>query len=282
MYCDQGKDRSRYPDGAAWAFDTWLLAPDHAAGLAGFGHYRALIIMDLPFSGGENMKPYIVCHMMSSLDGHALTDGWDRSLKKSAGDLYESLAEQFKFDAWICGRVTMQEISHGDDYPRGLAEKAIVRNHHFARRDAGRYAISIDPHGKVAWKSSEALDSHIIEVVTESVADDYLAYLASIGVSYVFGGKDEIDLAQLVDILAQELGLKRLIVEGGPTVSGAFINAGLVDEVSVLVLPLVDGRSENPASFEIPEMKWKKPSYLTLKSAEPQEGGAVWLRYMLK
>lgn len=228
------------------------------------------------------MKPYIVCHMMSSLDGHALTDGWDRSFKKSAGELYESLAQQFKFDAWICGRVTMQEISHGEDYPRGLAKAPIAREHHFAERGANLYAISIDPHGKVAWKSSQALDSHIIEVVTEAVDDDYLAYLQSIGVSYVFGGKKEIDLAQVVDILASELELKRLIVEGGPTVSGAFVNAGLVDEVSVLILPLVDGRGQHPASFEVPQQAWKAPSYLSLKSAEPQEGGAVWLRYMMK
>ena len=101
------------------------------------------------------MKPYVVCHMMSSVDGHALTDLWDRPFKKSAGELYESLAQEFKFDAWICGRVTMQEISHGDEYPRGLASVGIPRAHHFAKRDAALYAVSIDPHGKVAWKSNE-------------------------------------------------------------------------------------------------------------------------------
>ena len=45
------------------------------------------------------MKPYVICHMMSSIDGHALTDGWDRPFKKNAGALYETLAQQFKFDA---------------------------------------------------------------------------------------------------------------------------------------------------------------------------------------
>jgi riboflavin biosynthesis pyrimidine reductase len=225
------------------------------------------------------MKPYVVCHMMSSLDGHALTDGWDRPFKKSASDLYESLAQEFKFDAWICGRVTMQEISHGDDYPRGLANAPIPRTHHFAKRDAAMYAVSIDPHGKVAWKSNVALDSHIIEVVTEAVADDYLAYLQSIGVSYVFGGKSDIDLERVIAILSDALGLKRVIVEGGPTVSGSFVNAGLVDEVSVLLLPLVDGRGEHPASFEIAKEAWKSPSYLALTSAEVQDGGGVWLRY---
>jgi riboflavin biosynthesis pyrimidine reductase len=224
-------------------------------------------------------KPYVICHMMSSIDGHALTDGWDRPFKKNAGELYESLAQEFKFDAWICGRVTMQEIAHGDDYPKGLAREPISRSHHFARREAKTFAVSIDPQGRVAWKSNEALGSHVVEVLTEAVADDYLAYLQSIGVSYIFGGKTDIDLELVVAILANELGLKRIVVEGGPTVSGSFVNAGLVDEISVLILPLVDGRGEHPASFEIRKESWRAPSYLSLTSAEVQAGGAVWLRY---
>ena len=225
------------------------------------------------------MKPYVICHMMSSIDGHALTDGWDRPFKKNAGTVYEKLAQQFAFDAWICGRVTMQEIAHGDDYPRGLAKAPVPRTPYFAKRDADCYAVSIDALGKVAWKSNEALGSHVVAVVTEAVSDDYLAYLKSINVSYIFGGKTEIDLALVIATLADELGTKRLIVEGGPAVSGSFVNAGLVDEISVLILPLIDGRGEHPASFEIAKEKWTTPTYLTLDSADIQEGGGVWLRY---
>jgi riboflavin biosynthesis pyrimidine reductase len=217
--------------------------------------------------------------MMSSIDGHALTDGWDRAFKKDAGELYEKLAQTFAFDAWICGRVTMQEIAHGDDYPKGLAKEPLPRTPFFARRDADTYAVAIDAMGKVAWKSSEALGSHVVAVVTEAVADDYLAYLQSIGVSYFFGGKTEIDLAGVVRTLADELGAQRLVVEGGPHVSGSFVQAGLVDEVSVVILPLVDGRGEHPASFEMASESWTSPTYLTLSSAEVQEGGGVWLRY---
>jgi riboflavin biosynthesis pyrimidine reductase len=228
------------------------------------------------------MKPYVICHMMSSLDGHALTDGWDRPFKKAAGELYEKLAETFAFDGWICGRTTMQEIAHGDDYPKGLAKGPIPREPYFARRDAATYAIAIDGHGKVAWKSNEALGSHVVAVLTEAVADDYLAYLRSIEVSYFFGGATEIDLAYVLQTLADELGTRRLIVEGGPHVSGSFVNAGLVDEISVVILPLVDGRGDHPASFEVAREAWTKPTYLTLASAEVQDGGGVWLRYKRK
>ncbi|NKJ49194.1 pyrimidine reductase [Burkholderia sp. SG-MS1] len=222
------------------------------------------------------MKPYIVAHMMSSLDGRSLTDGWHLDF---ASDLYETTAASFEADGWICGRVTMQEISHGADYPTGLAKSALPRTDHFVERNAAQYAISIDSQGRVAWKSNTALKSHVIEVLTEEVADDYLAYLQSIGVSYVFGGKRGIDLDQVMQTLARELGVKKLIVEGGSHVSGAFVNAGLVDEVSVLILPLVDGRSEHPASFEVPMDKWRAPAYLKLTSVEKAQHDAVWLRY---
>lgn len=225
------------------------------------------------------MKPYVICHMMSSLDGHSLTDGWDRAFKKDAGELYEKLAQTFEFDAWICGRVTMQEIAHGEDYQRGLAKAPVARTPYFAKRDAKTYAVAIDPDGKVAWQKNEALGSHVVAALTEAVSEDYLAYLQSIEVSYFFAGKTEIDLQKVVTTLSEELGANRQIVEGGSHVSGSFVNAGLVDEVSVLILPLIDGRGDHPASFEVSKEAWKEPTHLTLSSAEVQDHGAVWLRY---
>ena len=225
------------------------------------------------------MKPYIVVHMMSSLDGRSLTDGWHLDF---ASDLYETTAASFEANGWICGRVTMQEISHGTDYPKGLAKGTVPRTDRFVDRKADQYAISIDPQGRVAWKSNTALKSHIVEVLTEAVPDDYLAYLQSIGVSYVFGGKSEIDLGHVVETLARELGVKKLIVEGGSHVSGTFVNAGLVDEVSVLILPLVDARSEHPSSFEVAMDEWQAPAYLKLASVEKTEHDGVWLRYTSK
>lgn len=53
-------------------------------------------------------QPQDIFHMICPVDAHALTAGWDRTFKKNAGDLYEKIAEQFDFDAWICGRITMQ------------------------------------------------------------------------------------------------------------------------------------------------------------------------------
>ncbi|WP_175945467.1 dihydrofolate reductase family protein [Caballeronia sp. BCC1704] len=224
---------------------------------------------------------YIVCHMMSSLDGRSLTDGWHLDFARPC---YEETAASFNANAWVCGRVTMQEISHAKDreYPRGLAKSALPRTDHFAKRDASQYAVSIDPKGRVGWKTNTALDSHIVEVLAESVEDDYLAYLQSIGASFLFGGKDDIDLHRVVETLGRELKIEKLIVEGGGHVSGAFVNAQLADEVSVLLMPLVDGREAHPSSFEVAMDKWQKPAYLKLESVEKLDNDVVWVRYKRK
>ncbi|WP_250536311.1 dihydrofolate reductase family protein [Caballeronia sp. AZ10_KS36] len=224
---------------------------------------------------------YIVCHMMSSVDGRSLTDGWHLDF---ASPCYEETAASFNADAWLCGRVTMQEISHAKDreYPRGLAKSPLPRTDHFAKRDASQYAVSIDPKGRVGWKTDTALDSHIVEVLAESVEDDYLAHLQSIGASYLFGGKDDVDLHRVVETLGRELKIDKLIVEGGGHVSGAFVNAQLADEVSVLLMPLVDGRDAHPSSFEVAMDKWQKPSYLKLESVEKLDNDVVWVRYTRK
>jgi len=52
--------------------------------------------------------------------------------------------------------------------------------------------------------------------------------------------------------------------------------------VSVLIMPLVDGRSEHPSSFEVAMNAWKSPAYLTLRSVEQVAHDAVWLRYTRK
>jgi riboflavin biosynthesis pyrimidine reductase len=156
-----------------------------------------------------------------------LTDGWQLQFVFT---LYEDTAAKFDADCWICGRETMQEVSHGGDYPKGHAKGEVPRTDHFliAMRASTRFP-SIRKgvlDGRGIRRSNRTSSKS-----TEGVANNYLAHLQSIGVSYIFGGKSEIDLKKVVQTLATEPGIKKLIVEGGSRVSGAFVNVGLADEV---------------------------------------------------
>ena len=122
-------------------------------------------------------------------------------------------------------------------------------------------------------------------VLTEQVSDAHLAGLRSEPVSYIFAGKHEIDLALALEILNRELGIKRLLLEGGGGSNGAFLRAGLVDEISLAILPAVDGARGAPSVFDSSDKDAGVPApieSMTLQSSQVLDGGAVWLRYQLR
>jgi hypothetical protein len=58
------------------------------------------------------MKPYVICHMLSSVDGRILPDRWHPPLQDHS--FYERLHEEIGCDAWLVGRVTGQEFASRD------------------------------------------------------------------------------------------------------------------------------------------------------------------------
>jgi riboflavin biosynthesis pyrimidine reductase len=103
-------------------------------------------------------------------------------------------------------------------------------------------------------------------------------------VSYIFAGKHDVDLRLALEILNRELGIKRVLVEGGGA-NGAFLRAGLIDEISLVICPAVDGAKGAPSVFDSSEEDAGTPApvrSMALKTSEVVEGGAVWLRYRLQ
>ncbi|VVC56705.1 Pyrimidine reductase, riboflavin biosynthesis [Beijerinckiaceae bacterium RH AL1] len=121
---------------------------------------------------------------------------------------------------------------------------------------------------------------HVVMVLTEQASDAHLDALRRAGVSYLFGGRDAIDLGLVLDKLATKLSIKRLLLEGGGRINGAFLAEGLVDEVSLLLAPAVDGLVGTAAVFDYEGHEDAPKSLaLTLRSLEAMDGGIVWLRY---
>ena len=111
-------------------------------------------------------------------------------------------------------------------------------------------AVAIDPSGKLHYGQDHAAGDHVIAVVGEQVPDAYLRELREDGVSYLFAGPDGRDLARALATLSRDFGLETLLLEGGGRINGAFLNAGLIDEVSVLVYPGIDGLAGVSSIFD--------------------------------
>ena len=155
----------------------------------------------------------------------------------------------------------------------------------FARRDAKAYGVVLDAHGKIGWGRSDIGGDPIVVVLSEAVSDAHLAGLRGEGVSYIFAGKSELDLALALDILNRELGVKRLLLEGGGGANGAFLRAGLVDELNLILCPAVDGAKGAPSVFDSTdaEADGRAPvTAMTLESSQALEGGTMLLRYRIE
>jgi riboflavin biosynthesis pyrimidine reductase len=228
------------------------------------------------------MKPYVICHMVSSIDGRTLHSRW-RPRTAGGGDLFERLHEQLAGDAWLVGRVTGAEFAKSSRYPAS-AEGSAPREPWLARRDARAYGVVLDAHGKIAWGRSDIGGDPIVVALTEQVSDAHLAGLRGDGVSYLFAGERQLDLPLLLEHLQRELGVKRLLLEGGGDANGAFLRAGLIDEVSLAIVPAVDGASGAPSVFHShgPEAPRAPVAAMSLESCDVLDQGAVWLRYRLR
>lgn len=224
-------------------------------------------------------RPRVICHMMMSLDGRILTDGWP--LSAEGRKQYEEVHATYDGDGWLCGRVTMEQ--HFAQGVRSGAE--IARHHHGAPREdfvaPGKhdsYAFAVDTHGRLAWDTNDIDGDHVVAILCERVSDEYLAFLRGKGVSYLLAGAREIDLGLALEKIAARFALKTLMLEGGGKVNGSMLRDGLVDEVSVLVAPVADGREGAPALFDVGGSH-VTPQRLELESVEKRADGVLWLRY---
>jgi riboflavin biosynthesis pyrimidine reductase len=214
--------------------------------------------------------------MLSSVDGKI--DGAALRGVTKAGE-YEATGTMLNGDAWICGRTTMQQHFAEDKRFVSASNKPAGPQPVFVARRAKSYAISVDTLGKLRWPGGDLDGDHLICVLSERAPADYLAMLREKQISYIVSGASSVDLADAVNQLGDHFGIRTLLLEGGGHINGAFLEADLVDEISLLIVPGIDGRHEIPAVFDGVSPSRKTAVPLTLKSVERREKDALWIRY---
>lgn len=237
-------------------------------------------------------RPYIICHMMTSLDGKIAGPYLYSEHVKSVIDEYDRLHEAFHARAWMCGRKTMEEnFTMGKPPKLEPVAQAIPRTDYLAKKDAGVYCISVDPSGKLGWPANYIesyngrSEAHIVEILTESVSDEYLGFLRKMEISYLFGGSDKLDLNLVAEKIREVLGVELLLVEGGGALNGSFMEAGLIDEMSLLLAPAADGSTKTPTLFETGPYLAQNDTNTTeflLKNVERIGENGLRIQYMVK
>lgn len=216
--------------------------------------------------------------MMTSIDGRidcAMT------AQLPGNDTYYSTLNALNAPTRISGKVTAaKELTTGvkfitpDSTPIGKTSFSKIQ-------DAPSYNICVDTKGNLRWgREQSAHHPHLI-ITREQASKEYLNYLDHQGISWIASGQERVDLAAAMQILADRFNVNRLVIVGGGRINGGFLEADLINELSVVIGPGIDGRTHQPSLFDGRPAN-SHPAILRLKNVQSYNDGSIWLRYLTK
>ena len=243
-------------------------------------------------------RPYVICHMQSSIDGRISGKFFFTPAAEAVYESDNDIRKSYRADAIMNGAVTCGEI-YSDGFlatrppaPTGSA----AREDYAAEPYLNSYIVCVDTKGTLKWSGNTvshrgAPPAHVIEVLTEDIDDGYLAYLRELRISYIFAGKTELDLPLALKKLKSIFGIERVLLTGGGQMNWTFLQAGCLDEVNIIILPMIDGNTKSAGLFDRPASAAGQthasgksqtafaPSGFKLADVQRLPGDGLWLKY---
>ena len=168
-------------------------------------------------------RPYIFCHMMTSLDGKIMGNFMEMPESGPAGDAFYQIAfgkePKYQHQGWLSGRVTTD-----DNFT--MYRKPVLEEHapqvpegDFVAEKAPMYYVSIDPSGRLGWEKNSLAyidtTAHVLEVLTGQASNAYKAFLRKLGISYIIAGQETLDYDEALMKLKHLFGIETLMLGGG-------------------------------------------------------------------
>jgi 2,5-diamino-6-(ribosylamino)-4(3H)-pyrimidinone 5'-phosphate reductase len=144
------------------------------------------------------------------------------------------------------------------------------------------WAILVDGQGRgrSGYKATENPGGHILHLVSYSAPIEYLAFLRRKRIPYLIGGQQHADLKGALCKLRGTLGVRTIRLFGGGTLNGVMLRAGLIDQIHLVVWPMLLGGNRTPTLADCNDLlPGEQPAVLKLVSAQAQEDGHLWLHY---
>ena len=114
----------------------------------------------------------------------------------------------------------------------------------------------------------------IIILLTEQTPSTYIQHLKARQYAYHIVGETHVDLPRALDVLTNTYQVQTLLADTGMVLGNLLLNQGLVNELSLLIHPVIVGTQSYPIFANI-----DTPLQLTLLKHEVMNAGYVWLVY---
>ena len=177
-------------------------------------------------------------HNSVSLDGSFINFDVDMGL-------HYQLASRFKADANLIGSETVRAGSELYGIP-SENESDFIK----PERDAGLpYWIIVDSKGKTKSLLHTCrrfeFCKDVIVLISRKTSADFIHYLKERNYDYLICGDIRVNLKKAYDSLTEKYKISTIMVDSGPTLNGVLLNTGLIDEISLLVFPVLVGKRSN-------------------------------------
>jgi 2,5-diamino-6-(ribosylamino)-4(3H)-pyrimidinone 5'-phosphate reductase len=120
--------------------------------------------------------------------------------------------------------------------------------------------------------------ARVLIFTSEQTSKAQITKLEQAGVEVFTLGEKRVELAAMLSILS-ELGIRRLLVEGGGTLNSALIQADLVDEIHIYIAPMIFGGVKAPTLADGLGLSHENAIQLKTTSVDPQKDGGIIIRY---
>ena len=153
-------------------------------------------------------RTYVEIHMMQTIDGKATGNFWRKPDVWQGIKDYNKLIPNLHTQAFALGRVSMEENNEEKpDLSKYKTKEKLEHEDYIVPLEKGAqyYLAAYDSKGTLGYKNNvrnvnewlndgSVMLCQIIEVITDQVKNEYLHYCREKGISYIFCGKDKIDI----------------------------------------------------------------------------------------
>ena len=228
------------------------------------------------------MKPYVICHMIASLDGGLHPSRFTVSPqgdRKAWSEAYERIHDELDGDAWIVGRVTMAEMSKtGPHAPATYATPA--RPNHFATRTADSFAVALDPSGKITFRQARHRRRSRGGVARAGRERRPISPNSrAMGSPTSRPRRPRLDLAAMLETLWRELNIKRLLLEGGGGINPCFLRRGAGGRTQFARRAGAGRRAREDSGSSRADAGLAGAAQLSLTACERLDDGLLHLQY---
>lgn len=234
-----------------------------------------ILLPDL-WNAGITMKPRVIIHTAMSLDGRITNFPADL-------ELYYSLAAQYNPDAILFGSGTV--LAAVRDNP--ALEVPPEHEEMFApppgQPDPRPLLVIADSRGQVrCWDAIRKWPymRDVLALCSRATPREYLEYLKERRINTIVTGTERISMREALEALNRDYQVTVVRVDSGGTLNSVLLHEGLVDEVSVLIHPVIAGGTPVPTLCD-PEQAGITGLQVPLvhKSTEVLKDGIVWSQY---